>query len=281
MTGIPSNRDSAGRPAALSLPVSETCAGSEVNTSLLKYGQEVYELNYKAGDDITRVAELFALSNRSGFLLALIRELAEGRIQSGSIARGEPEITGIQLIISNRYFTTIVYSTLCPGPDGSIVEGQYHVLRDSPLQENGAVVIPVTEDGRLIMIKEFRVPAGKAAWQFIRGGARSDQPDEALEDIVRREAAEEAGLICGAEAEIKRVGTVHPSNDLYAQTAAVAVLRGFSRDMTFSSAQSNETILGVAALSLTEVEGLIRSDQITDDYTLSAFLKARLAGLLC
>lgn len=280
MTGIPTDRDSAAGLAALLRPIHETSIRPGANASLLKYGQEVYELNYKIGDDITKVAEVLSLSNRFVFLLSLVRELADGSIRTGSIARGEIEITGIDLLISNSYFTTIVYATRCAGPDGSIVKSTYHVLRDSPLRENGAIIIPITEDGRIIMIREFRVPAGKAAWQFIRGGARSDLPDEALEDLVRREAAEEAGVVCTPQTRIERIAAVHPLNDLYAQTAAVAVMRDFSCDPASRPTQANEAILGVRAFAVAEVEGLIRSDQITDDYTLSAFLKARLHGLI-
>lgn len=72
-------------------------------------------------------------------------------------------------------------------PDGREVEWLYWDSRDSTM------VVPVTPDNKLVMIKQYRYLPDQIALEFPSG--RSNE-SEKLEDCVRRELKEETGYAC-------------------------------------------------------------------------------------
>ena len=65
------------------------------------------------------------------------------------------------------------------------------------VQHPGAVaVVAVDANGRVVLVRQWRHPAGRALWE-IPAGTR-DQDGEAVEATARRELAEEAGVTAGS-----------------------------------------------------------------------------------
>jgi len=79
-------------------------------------------------------------------------------------------------------------------PDGREVEWLYWDSRDS------AMIVPITSDKKLVMIKQYRYLPDQVALEFPSG--RSNE-GENIEDCVRRELKEETGYFCG---EITKLG---------------------------------------------------------------------------
>jgi ADP-ribose pyrophosphatase len=71
-------------------------------------------------------------------------------------------------------------------PNGQ--EHQIEIVRHSP----SVVFIPVTDDGRVVIVKQYRAPLDRETWEFPAG--RIDQ-GEGPEDAVRRECEEEIALV--------------------------------------------------------------------------------------
>jgi len=79
-------------------------------------------------------------------------------------------------------------------PDGREVEWLYWDSRDSTM------VVPITDDNKLVMVRQYRYLPNQIALEFPSG--RSNK-GESLEDCVRRELEEEAGYVCG---EVVKLG---------------------------------------------------------------------------
>lgn len=74
----------------------------------------------------------------------------------------------------------------CETPSGKIIE-PYYVLEYS----DWATALPITEDGKVIMVKQFRQALGETGIE-IPGGC-IDATDASIEDAIRRELLEETG----------------------------------------------------------------------------------------
>jgi len=62
------------------------------------------------------------------------------------------------------------------------------------IEKNTAVLVfPVTEDGNVVLIKNFRIPLGKYVIEVPAG--LSDRPDETPQEVAKRELFEETGYV--------------------------------------------------------------------------------------
>ncbi|MDZ7636964.1 MAG: NUDIX hydrolase [Bryobacterales bacterium] len=69
--------------------------------------------------------------------------------------------------------------------------GGFEIHRSIVSHEGSAVVLPVDEDGRVLLVRQYRVPAEKTLWELTAG--RLDPGEKPLA-AARRELAEETGL---------------------------------------------------------------------------------------
>lgn len=65
----------------------------------------------------------------------------------------------------------------------------------------GLVIVPVTSDGAIVLIHQFRY-ACDATLLELPAGSLGDQGDRSLEDVARQELKQETGATCGAIEEI-------------------------------------------------------------------------------
>jgi ADP-ribose pyrophosphatase len=82
--------------------------------------------------------------------------------------------------------------------------GQEHdivVVRHAP----SVVLIPMEDDGRVVLIKQYRASLDQQMWEFPAG--RVDE-GETAEDAARRECEEEIGRV---PARIERLGAFYPT----------------------------------------------------------------------
>src|SRR5437870_2217137 len=84
-------------------------------------------------------------------------------------------------------------------PDGR--EHTVEIVRHAP----SVVLIPVHDDGRLVIVKQYRAPLDRETWELPAG--RVD-PGESPEDAARRECEEEIALVPG---RLTRVRALFPA----------------------------------------------------------------------
>ena len=68
--------------------------------------------------------------------------------------------------------------------------GQSPVARDVVVHPGAVVILPILEDGRIVMIRNFRYTVEQELWELPAGTL---EPGEAPLDTARRELEEEAG----------------------------------------------------------------------------------------
>jgi ADP-ribose pyrophosphatase len=83
-------------------------------------------------------------------------------------------------------------------------DGQSHrveVVRHRP----SVVLLPIQDDGRVILIRQFRAPLGREIWEVPAG---SLNPNEPAEVAAARECEEEIGLV---PTRIERIRALYPA----------------------------------------------------------------------
>jgi ADP-ribose pyrophosphatase len=86
-----------------------------------------------------------------------------------------------------------------PFPNGS--EHEAAVVRHPP----SVVLIPVQDDGRMVLVRQYRPAVDRELWEFPAG---SVDPGESAEDAARRECEEEIGK---APQIVERLAALYPT----------------------------------------------------------------------
>lgn len=80
-------------------------------------------------------------------------------------------------------------------------------------------VLPFVDDGRVLLVQQYRYVAGHPTWEMPTGGVHAT---ETVEEAARRELAEEAGV---SAAELRAVSRYHTSKSVVDETAHLFVAR--------------------------------------------------------
>ena len=90
----------------------------------------------------------------------------------------------METVYSGRVFSVEVGEQTFPDGRSHKVE----IVRHAP----SVVLIPIEDDGRVVLIKQYRAPLGREIWEFPAGRVDAG---EAIEDAARRECEEEIGRV--------------------------------------------------------------------------------------
>jgi ADP-ribose pyrophosphatase len=152
-------------------------------------------------------------------------------------------------------------------PDGS--PGVHHrVLRRSS-DPSGVAVMPLLGD-RIVLVRHFRHPTRDWQWELPRGAIDAD---EGPGDAARRELAEE---ISAEVLDVVSLGRMHGATGFMGMTVLLAV----ARIASVGEVAVGEGITEHRAVTVPELEQMVRAGEVTDSFTLGCFLHARLAGIV-
>ena len=142
-------------------------------------------------------------------------------------------------------------------PDGGEATREY-------IKHNGAVmVVPILDDGRLVMERQWRYPVGQVMLEFPAGKI---DPGEGPFATAKRELLEETGY---RAAEWARIGVIR--NAIAYSSEAIEVW--FARGLSLEAAKLDEgEFLEVTTLSVDELDALAASGQVSDTKTLFGLL---------
>lgn len=125
-------------------------------------------------------------------------------------------------------------------------------------------VIPVTPDGQVVMVRQFRHGTERVTVEIPAGMVDPEDPDPAA--AVARELREETGYEAD---EIEHIGSVAPNPAFLDNQCHTYLARGArpTGPQQLEGAEDIDTVL----LSLAEIERMIESGTITHSLTLNAF----------
>ena len=133
---------------------------------------------------------------------------------------------------------------------------------------NGAVcVVPITDDGRIIMERQFRYPFNEVIWEIPAGKIDKGETDPLA--AARRELREETGY----EAEnMEFIGMYYPSPAILSEKIYMYVATGLKKG---EQELDEDEFLDVQELPLDTAIEMILKNEIPDGKTQAAVLKAK------
>ena len=143
-------------------------------------------------------------------------------------------------------------------PDGEITE------REIVGHPGGVGVVAVTDDNKIILVKQYRKPLEKAIYEIPAGKL---DPDEEVEVCGRRELLEETG----ATAEnFEYLGYMYPSPGFTDEVTHIYL----ATDLSFGETNPDEDeFLDIEFFDIDEVKKMIMDNEICDGKTVMGFFK--------
>ncbi|MEZ0308424.1 MAG: NUDIX domain-containing protein [Ramlibacter sp.] len=142
-------------------------------------------------------------------------------------------------------------------PDGS------QATREYVIHPGAVMVIPMLDDGRLVMERQFRYPMGRVMLEFPAGKL---DPGEDVLACAKRELLEETGYTAK---EWARAGVLHPVISYSTEFIEV----WFARGLTLTKPTLDEgEFLEVFSATHAELQDWCRDGKVTDSKTLIGML---------
>ncbi len=145
-------------------------------------------------------------------------------------------------------------------------------IREVAIHPGGAVVLPVKDDGKIIMVKQFRYPLQKVILEFPAGKLNKGEDPQ---HCAVRELEEETGYKVG---KIEKLGAICTTPGFCTEILHLY----FAKDLTPGNHNREEGEYGMEILELTkeEIEEKIKSGEINDAKTICLMQYASLFKLI-
>lgn len=144
-------------------------------------------------------------------------------------------------------------------PDGK--EGVYGVLETS----HAVYLVPVDQDGKLLLIRQYRYPTERWSLEFPAGGMDGQEPLVA----AKRELGEELGLTADTW---QKVASLQSLNGISNEIMHVFVAKGLKPT---ANKRAEEGIIETKKVTPTEFEAMIASGEMSCAQSIAAFTVAR------
>jgi len=136
--------------------------------------------------------------------------------------------------------------------------GEFHYV----LTNGSSMVVPQMDDGRLLLVRQYRYTGNRDSIEFPCGGLKSGSTHE---ETAKAELAEETGFLPG---RLECVGGFNPCNGLLDEICRVYI----ARDLRYVGARPDETeTFDLVILEPKELAGFIRDGTIWDGMTIAAW----------
>ncbi len=147
----------------------------------------------------------------------------------------------------------------------------------------GAVVIaPMTRDGKLLLVRQERVPIRATIWEVPAGqiDERTEHDEEAIRATVLRELREETGHELASDGELTPLGQLLPSPGFTDEHSYLFLVRPVIPSALGRQLDENEAITECRAFSVAEIREMISANEIRDANTMSTFARLVAKGLV-
>lgn len=174
----------------------------------------------------------------------------------------------IGVLIQDKYITVV--RDLVEFPGGHIA-GYNRIINTASLEKGGigAVILPV-KDGKVLLIRIFRHPIRRWSIEIPRGFG---EPGLSPEEIAKKEILEE---VSGEIKQVISLGFLNSNTGL--EAGNVNLYLAYLDNV--GEPQKSEGIEQILWVNVKELEKMIEEGQITDSFTIVAYTKAKIMGLL-
>ena len=138
----------------------------------------------------------------------------------------------------------------------------------------------MTEDGRLLLVRQERVPIRATIWEFPAGQIDDHAEPEAIRATALRELREEAGYELANDGELVPMGYFFPSAGFTDEHSHLFLARPVIAHPQGTEHDASEAITECRGFTPVEIRQMIASGEIRDANTLSAFARLTAMGLL-
>ncbi len=145
-------------------------------------------------------------------------------------------------------------------PSGKV--GEYHYA----LTNGSAMVVPIEQDGSLLLVRQYRYTGNRDSIEFPCGGIKAGAT---YNEAARNELMEETGF----EAEkLEMIGGFNPCNGLLNEICKVFI----ARKLQYVGARPDETEdMELVRLTMEEIDDRILNGTIWDGMTMAAWVLAK------
>lgn len=184
------------------------------------------------------------------------------------------QVLSEQVEFENPHLTVVTEEVRSPGHP--------RAHRWTTVRRKCAVIIaPLTADGKLVLVRQERVPIRRAIWEVPAG--QVDEPEAESDDIAAvalRELREETGYQLAAGGELVSLGELFSSPGFTDETAFLFLAHPVEPGASGHEHQESESILDCRAFAAPELAAMIVHNEIRDSNTLGICAKLVARGLL-
>lgn len=141
-------------------------------------------------------------------------------------------------------------------------------IRETAVHNGGAVVVPVTDTGKIIFITQFRYPLMDTLIELPAGKLGKDEDPELC---AVRELQEETGYIAGT---VEKLGAISTTPGFCTEILHIYLCKKLTKGKT--NREEGEYGMQVFEYTMEEAEELIKTGKIIDAKTISGLMMAKL-----
>jgi 8-oxo-dGTP pyrophosphatase MutT (NUDIX family) len=143
------------------------------------------------------------------------------------------------------------------------------------------VIAPMTRGGKIILIRQERIPVRQAIWEMPSGQIDDRNADEVkIKDTALREVREEAGYELAPDGEIISLGYYFSSPGFTDERGYFFLARPVQPCAEGPERDEGESILGCHPFAVEEIRRMIAENEIRDANTLGICATLAARGLL-
>jgi ADP-ribose pyrophosphatase len=143
------------------------------------------------------------------------------------------------------------------------------------------VVAPMTRDGKVVLIRQERIPIRQAIWEMPSGQIDNHNADqEQIKQVALRELREEAGYKLTENGELVPLGHFFSSPGFTDERGYFFLARPVQRCKEGAARDEGESILDCREFTVEEIRRMIAENEIRDANTLSICARLSVLGLL-
>jgi 8-oxo-dGTP pyrophosphatase MutT (NUDIX family) len=155
-------------------------------------------------------------------------------------------------------------------------------------RKTAVIVAPMTRDGRIVLIRQDRIPIRRASWDMpsgqidntVAGGADPGRPLETMEQVALRELREEAGYELAKDGELVPLGHYFSSPGFTDERGYFFLARPVQLCKEGPARDEGESILDCREFTVEEIRRMIAENEIRDANTLGICATLGARGVL-